>query len=88
MKVNSRMIFIMDMVDIYIPMEITMWVIGKMAGDKDGVNLLIDQENLIKECGKIINIKEIEKNLYFYSFFYLRIYTIVYYIRSFQDYYN
>jgi hypothetical protein len=42
MKVNSRMTFIMDMVDIYIPMEITMWVIGKMAGDKDGVNLLID----------------------------------------------
>ena len=78
----------MDMVDIYIRMEITMQVIGKMVKDKDGVNLLIDQENLIQECGKIVNIKEIEKNLYFYSLFYLRIYKIVYYIKNFQDYYN
>jgi hypothetical protein len=36
-----------------------------MEKDKDGVNLLIDWENLIKECGKIVNIKEIEKNYIF-----------------------
>lgn len=73
MKVNSKMIFIMDMVGVYILMEITMQEIGKMGKDKIGVNLLIDQENLIKECGKIINIKEIEINVMFYSLFILRL---------------
>jgi len=38
MKANSKMISIMDTVDIFIQMEIIISVIGKMERDKDGVN--------------------------------------------------
>jgi hypothetical protein len=68
MKVNSKMIFIMAMVDIFILMEIIILVIGWMEKDLDGEGLLISLVKFMKECGVIVNLWEAE---YFKLYLYL-----------------
>ena len=65
MKVNSKMISIMDMVDIFIQMATFIQVIGKMERDKDGGNQQISQEKYMKECGSTVSLWVAERSLHF-----------------------
>ena len=51
MKVNLKMIFIMDMVDIFMQMVIIIQAIGEMVKEVDGEDWQIRVARFMKECG-------------------------------------
>ena len=56
MRDSLKMINIMDMVDLFLQMEIIIQAVGKMAKDLDLDNLLKFLENLMQECGQIVRL--------------------------------
>ena len=63
MKGSLKMINIMDMVDLFLQMEIIIQAVGKMGKDLDLKNLLKFLENLMQECGPTVSLF---KNDYLY----------------------
>lgn len=55
MKDSSKMTFIMAMEDIFIPMETSILVIGKMERDQDGENQSTSPGKSMRECGSTVN---------------------------------
>ena len=56
MKVNLKMISIMDMEDISMLMVVIILEIGLMERDRDGVSMSTNLERLRRECGNILNL--------------------------------
>jgi hypothetical protein len=56
MKVNLKMISIMDMEDISMLMVVIILEIGLMERDRDGVSMSTNLERFRRECGNILNL--------------------------------
>jgi hypothetical protein len=56
MKVNLKMISIMDMEDISMLMVVIILEIGLMERDRDGVSMLTNLERFRRECGNTLNL--------------------------------
>lgn len=68
MRVNSKMTFIMDMVDISMLMAAIISEIGQMVKDLDGGNMLTSLEKFKKECGNTLNLLVTEFSINFQNY--------------------
>ena len=62
-KDNSKMIFIMVMVDTFIQMEISIQEIGLMENGQAGVNRQINLVKLMKVCGNTVNLWDLDEKI-------------------------